>query len=259
MILYKYVDLDTANIIIENSTFKFSKASSLNDPFELTSLHYGSNIENDNQITRFIVASMSYGILSLTRNPLNPLMWAHYGKGEKYDGGHGISLDRFNKSHGGFVFGIDPDEAGFNDNNKNVIPAKYGSVIYASTKPKSPFENSENHTFFEGMQHTFNPNILEALQRTFLYKPSYWSYEEEVRVVRNVHRKNNEIQDVKKTSIKELYIGFRNSFNKKYLTQIKKQINESLPHCEIYVCGFDKSEWTFNKILIDEAIKRCIA
>lgn len=259
MILYKYVDSKTADLILSNSTLKFSKASSLNDPFELTSLHYDSEPQDSEQAIRFIAASMSYGILSLTRNPLNPLMWAHYAKGEKLEGTRGISLDIGNGSHAGFVFGIDADEAGLNENGANVIPAKFGSVIYASTKPKSPFINSTNSFFYEGLQHTYNPDILEALQRTFLYKPAYWSYEEEVRVVRNVHRRNKEIQEIDKSSIKELYLGFRNSFNKNYLIKKRDEINSALPLCKIYVCGFDQSEWTFNKMPINEAINQCLS
>lgn len=258
MILYKYVDSKTAELIIKNSTLKFSRPSSLNDPFELTSLHYSSESEDTDQTLRFIAASMSYGILSLTRNPLNPLMWAHYGRGKKLKGERGISLDRENCSHAGFVFGIDAEEAGLNESDSNIIPAKFGSVIYASTKPSTPFENSENHMFYEGLQFTFNPNILEALQRTFLYKPAYWSYEEEVRVVRNIHRITPEIQKIAPNCIKEVYLGFRNSFNKNYLKRMKKKLHLAFPECVIYVCGFDKSEWTFNKISIEEAIKQCI-
>ncbi|MFP2467844.1 DUF2971 domain-containing protein [Pseudescherichia vulneris] len=258
MILYKYVDLITANTIIEQSTLKFSKASSLNDPFELTSLHYGTEPEYTNQAMNFVVTSLSYGILSLTRNPLNPLMWAHYGKGEKFESTRGIALDHGNGSHAGIVFGIDIDEAGLNDDSFNLIPAKYGNVIYASTKPNHPFENSEDHYFFQGLSFSFAPNLLEVLQRTFLYKPAYWSYEEEVRVVRNIWRRATEIQEVNRSCFKEIYIGIRNSFNKEYLIKFKELISNSLPECTIYVCGFDKSEWTFNKIPIDEAIQQCI-
>lgn len=259
MLLYKYVDLGTADTIIKNSTLKFSKASSLNDPFELTSLHSDSAPELDDQIMKYIVASQSYGILSLTRNPLNPLMWAHYSKGEKVEGGYGISLDRGNCSHAGIVFGIDVNEAGLNDIGANIIPAKYGSVIYTSTKPKTPFDNSESHMFFQGLQFIFAPGLLEVLQRTFLYKPGYWSYEEEVRVVRNVGRNSSEIQQIKNSSFKEAYIGIRNSFNKSYLIKTKAEFKEHLPECKIFVCRFDKSEWTFNKITIDEAIEQCLA
>lgn len=257
MILYKYTDLETAEIIIKNHTLKFSKASSLNDPFELTCLHYDSSSDEE-QTIKYIVASESYGILSLTRNPLNPLMWAHYSKGEKKEGGYGIQLDHGNCSHAGIVLGIDIDEAGLNDIGNNLVPAKYGSVIYTSTKPRDLFDNSENHMFFEGLQFNFSLAMLEALQRIFLYKPAYWSYEEEVRVVRNVWRRNNEIQKFNKSCFKEAYIGIRNSFNKAYLIKTKNELKSLLPECKIFVCRFDSNEWTFNKITIDEAINHCI-
>lgn len=256
MILYKYVDSDTADLIIQNSTLKFSRASSLNDPFELTGLHYGSEEQYKEQSIKFLAASMSYGILSLTRAPMNPLMWAHYGKGVNYDDEKSILFDKGNGSHAGVVFGIDANEAEMNDEGINVIPAKYGSVIYASTKPHNPYINSENHNFFEGMQFHFNPDFLEALQRTFLYKPAYWSYEEEVRVVRNISRFRNEIQPINSSSIKEIYIGIRNAFKHDYLVAMRDKIKNSLPSCQVYVCFFDIYEWAFIKISIDEAIEQ---
>lgn len=256
MILYKYVDSDTAELIIQNSTLKFSRASSLNDPFELTGLHYGSEEQYKKQTLRFCSASMSYGILSLTRAPMNPLMWAHYGKGTNYDDKKVILLDKDNSSHAGVVFGIDVNDAELNDEGSNVIPAKYGSVIYTSTKPHNPYINSEDNNFFEGMQFHFNPTFLEALQRTFLYKPAYWSYEEEVRVVRNISRSRSEIQLINKSSIKEIYIGIRNAFKHDYLVIMRDKIKKSLPDCQVYVCFFDVYEWGFIKILIDQAIEQ---
>lgn len=256
MILYKYVDLNTAETIMERSTLKFSKASSLNDPFELTSLYYELKEPNQKDGIKHIAASQSYGILSLTRNPLNPLMWAHYGRGTKFLSKKGIELDRDNNSHAGMVFGIDIDLAELNETGLNVIPAKYGSVIYTATKPNNSFDNSENHHVYEGMLYTFQPELLEALQRVFLYKSSHWSYEEEVRVVRNVNRnQKNEIQSVNRACFKEVYIGYRNSFNKNYLSEMKEKLEKSFPDCLIYVCGFKNSEWSFNRIPIDEAIK----
>ncbi|HHA1409769.1 TPA: DUF2971 domain-containing protein [Enterobacter hormaechei subsp. xiangfangensis] len=259
MILYKYVDSDTAELIIKNSTLKFSRASSLNDPFELTGLHYGSEEQYKEQTLKFMAASMSYGILSLTRTPMNPLMWAHYGMGTNYDDKTAILLDKDNGSHAGVVFGIDANEAELNDEGVNVIPAKYGSVIYASTKPHNPYTNSEDHNFFEGNQFNFKAEYLEALQRTFLYKPAYWSYEEEVRVVRNISRYRNEIQPINNTSIKEIYIGIRNAFKHDYLVTMREKIKESLPCCQVYVCFFDIYEWAFIKISIDEAIAQILS
>ncbi len=256
MILYKYVNLSTAHLILDNPSLKFSKASSLNDPFELTGLHYGEAPHQQIDPDKFIPTSLSYGILSLTRNPLNPLMWAHYGNGEKAEGNRGIQLDQGNGSHAGIAFGIDIDEAGLNTPGSNVIPAKYGSIIYTATKPSHPFEQSENMAVYEGLLYNFQPNLLEALQRTFLYKSSHWSYEEEVRVIRNVLKQNNEIQPMEKSCFKEAVIGYRNSFNKDYLISLKEKIEKSFPCCKIFTCGINESEWTFKKIPIDDAIRR---
>lgn len=256
MILYKYVDLDTAHLIFENSTLKFSKAASLNDPFELMSLHYGDKQNSDDQIIKRIAVSISFGILSLTRNPLNPLMWAHYGKGIQAEYEGAIRLDKGNNTHAGIVLGIDPDEAELNLSESNVIPAKYGSVIYTATKPQHPFEHSDSHELYDGMLYQFNPNLLEALQRTFLHKSSHWSYEEEVRVVRNISRGyyKEEVQPIKRSSFKEVYIGTRNAFNKAYLEGLKAIIENGLPSCEIFVCRFDEIDWRLKKVRIEDAI-----
>lgn len=256
MILYKYVDSETADLIIENSTLKFSQASSFNDPFELISLHHGEAPYTSDQLIRRFAASTVYGILSLTRNPLNPLMWSHYGKGKYRKSKNGIRADRGNGSHAGFVFGIDIDEAGFNSNKSNVIPAKYGNVIYTTTKPKHRFEHSENHMVYEGLIFKYEPELLEALQRTFLYKSSHWSYEEEVRIVRNIDRGYNrsEIHPINSSAFKELYIGVRNAYNKEYLIKIRRKVKNKLPLCNIFVCWYDEEDWLFNKVPIDKAI-----
>ncbi len=256
MILYKYVDFDTACLIMENSTLKFSKSSSFNDPFELTSLFYDKEGPLNQHLLKHIAASESYGILSLTRTPLNPLMWAHYARGDKVLVSHAIELDHNNRSHAGVVFGIDVDMAGFNNDGQNVIPAKYGSVIYTSTRPRHPFENSENHGVYEGLLYNFQPELLEALQRVFLYKSFHWSYEEEVRVVRNTcGQPFKEIQCLTRDCFKEVYLGIRNSFNNDYLLNVRAKILKSFPDCNIYVCRYDESEWLFKRVLLEDVIK----
>ena len=57
-------------------------------------------------------------ILSLTRTPLNALMWAHYGE-----------------EHKGFVIGYDVDDQFFKCKTNNLIPIQQGNVIYTKTKP----------------------------------------------------------------------------------------------------------------------------
>lgn len=256
MILYKYLNFDTAKLIMENPTVKFSKPSSFNDPFELTSLFYDSAGGRENQAIRYVATLETYGILSLTRNPLNPLMWAHYGKGKHEDYEGAISLDRGNDSHAGIVFGIDADLAEFNDPMFNVIPAKYGSIIYTSTQPKHPFEHSESLPIYEGMLVNFKPEILEALQRIFLYKSFHWSYEEEVRVIRNIRRSLtcSEYYPIKRTSIKEAYIGIRNSNNKRHLIALKEKIQAAFPECEIFVCKCSESDWQFERLPIGDVL-----
>ncbi|MEK6305805.1 MAG: DUF2971 domain-containing protein [Pantoea dispersa] len=249
MILYKYTDMNTANIILEHSSLKFSRAISLNDPFELCGMYYESSNPEIKQDDRYIAASNLYGILSLTRNPLNPLMWAHYGKGSDTN-------TKSILSHAGLVFGIDVNEAELNSSQINVLPAKYGSIIYTATKPKHPFSDSENHVVFQtNMQ--FNPNYLEALQRMFLYKSSHWSYEEEVRVVRSmIYGECTEVQKVNRSCFKEVYIGFRSTKNKDELLRLSDKISMHLPNCKIYVCDHDQSEWTFKKITLQEALDK---
>lgn len=258
MILYKYTDLKTANLIFKNSTLKFSKATSLNDPFELSGMHYQKNKSIDNDEDRYTAASQLYGILSLTRNPLNPLMWAHYAKGKKIPSKKAISLDYDNNSHAGIVFGIDVDEAGLNSPQSNYLPAKYGSVIYTSTKPLHPFDNSEDMCIFQ-TNWQFDPNHLEALQRIFLYKSSHWAYEEEVRVVRSMlFSVHGEINPINRRCFKEVYIGIRNSRERNHLIYMKRKIKKHFPECTIYVCAYDQTEWTFKKITIEEALKKCV-
>ncbi|WP_455852551.1 DUF2971 domain-containing protein [Pantoea endophytica] len=256
MILYKYLNSKTAEGVIKKPTVKFSKSSSFNDPLELTSIYYDIETPDNDRAINLIAASESYGILSLTRNPLNPLMWAHYASGKKVIRKDTIELDSKNNSHAGIVIGIDANLAGFNCSRSNVIPAKFGSVIYTATKPTTIYEHSQNNQLYNGLQFIFNPEILEALQRTFLYKSFHWSYEEEVRVVRNIGRTipPNLIQSVDNNSIKEIYIGIRNSRNIDYLKMMARKIKKHLPHCTVFVCTYDDKSWDLTKKTIDQTI-----
>lgn len=259
MILYKYVDLKTSNTIMKNSTLRFTKASLLNDPFELTGFHYGEDNFQYDRIIRLMSIADSYGILSLTRNPLNPLMWAHYGKGKKRLRKDVIESDGYNDTHAGIVFGIDMNEAGLNSEGANIIPAKFGSVIYTATKPRSLYEDSLSPMFDSGLEFTFKAENLEALQRIFLFKAAHWSYEEEVRVVRNIGRdsdiNNIGIRNIERTAFKEAYIGIRNNYNKSHLIYMKRKIKKHFPMCTVYVCDYSDTEWSFKKTHINDAIK----
>lgn len=134
MILYKYVDFDTGLKIIQNRTLAFTSCTFLNDPFETTA---GAHSEESNSVfssfNRVFGIAANYQILSLTRNPLNAIMWSHYAK-----------------AHNGFVIGIDAHKAGLLNEQTCVLPAKYGGIIYTTSKPSNTYYASTDSMLFEG-------------------------------------------------------------------------------------------------------------
>lgn len=174
MILYKYMSFNSAKAVIENGSIGFSSLEDLNDPFEGAALCFeGSDKLSDN--LQFSAhsnrLSRKYGVLSLTRNPLNSLMWAHYGD-----------------DHRGVVVGIDADKAGLNELSKCIIPAKFGEIIYTSTIPRNPLPTATTDSLMEiGNQlSSFHRESYNLFKNAFLHKDLAWGYEEEVRVVKNI-------------------------------------------------------------------------
>jgi hypothetical protein len=77
MILYKYVSYEVAELIIETSRIGFSCIEDLNDPFEGTSLRFRTSDDLPESTVLGAVRermSRKFGVLSLTRTPLNPTM-----------------------------------------------------------------------------------------------------------------------------------------------------------------------------------------
>lgn len=160
--------------ILETQTLGFSLPSDFNDPFEVTALGLdGGNIgvrgETAAARERFI---NKYAVLSLTRAPLNPLMWSHYAD-----------------SHKGMVVGIDIKKAGLENIDKYIIPAQRGEMIYLNSAPqKNNFFTQR--TLMEIGTSEFNwQNQEQLLKQAFLYKGLHWAYEEEVRIVKCLDNK----------------------------------------------------------------------
>jgi len=179
MILYKYVSFKVAKLIIETSTIGFSCIEDLNDPFEGTAVRFEANGEvPENVISNAVRNRMSqkFGVLSLTRTPLNSTMWSHYGD-----------------DHRGVVIGIDTDIAGFNCTKTNVVPSNYGDVIYTTTKPNSAISQitAKRLMAIGNEVAAFTDEDYELFKRTFLFKSLPWNYEEEVRVVKNINISHN--------------------------------------------------------------------
>lgn len=247
MMLYKYVPFEAGRKILETSTIGFSQPKYFNDPFDMPS--YPSE-PADNSIERVFdrmgvwgkeyIWGENTGILSLTRTPHNPLMWSHYAD-----------------MHRGMVIGIEVVLAGLTDEQGNLIPAQYGSVIYVSQRPDQPFIGKPTSGLAVGATHHFPHDHYEKLQRLFLHKPLCWSYEEEVRVVKclkGISADGSETQSGKfsiinhgsrplyllsipSNAIKEVYLGFRSDHV--VSDELYYSAGELHPHLMIYECRLD--------------------
>ncbi|WP_172379485.1 DUF2971 domain-containing protein [Vibrio sp. Vb339] len=175
MILYKYMSFQSASKVMNNSSIVFSCLEDLNDPFEGTAICFEESDTLTNKLQKNSHRSRlsrNYGVLSLTRNPLNPLMWSHYGD-----------------DHRGVVIGIDMKKANFLDENSCVIPAQYGEIVYTSTMPQNMLPTSSVESLMSvGTEHkSFRHHNYDLFKNTFLLKDLTWGYEEEVRVVKNIN------------------------------------------------------------------------
>ncbi|WP_282166384.1 DUF2971 domain-containing protein [Shewanella japonica] len=173
MMLYKYVSFNSAIIMLNKLSLGFTGLEDLNDPFECTNFGFSNagSITPANAVRIFKQHfSRKYAVSSLTRNPLNSLMWSHYGD-----------------SHRGVVVGIDADECGLTLDKEFIIPAQLGEIIYVGTKNKNlNGVPSEKHLNELRSTMTFNPEIRNYLKQAFLYKSLEWGYEEEVRVIKSL-------------------------------------------------------------------------
>lgn len=174
MILYKYVSFDAGIKILENNTIGFTCLNDFNDPFESTAFGFKDRegfltkpTQNHAFRNNF---SKKYACLSLTINPLNPIMWAHYGA-----------------SHTGLVIGFDVEEAGFNDDGF-IIKANQGKMEYFEQEPESNYTPTEHDLLNIGNDEYYSLNESKGhlLKRAFLHKQSCWEYEKEVRIVKNL-------------------------------------------------------------------------
>lgn len=258
MILYKYVDLATGKKILASGALSFTKCPHLNDPFETKAGdHPGDSFWGP--YTRYHAISTSYPILSLTRNPLNPIMWSHYGVG-----------------HTGLVFGIDCNDAGLNDEMTCVLPAKHGNIIYTKSKPTDYYNASESAHIFAGQLSRFDENFIEALSRIFLYKSSEWHYEEEVRVVKsaqtliNADAKflPNETADecsrfllpINRSAIRSVHIGYRTYCGNYHDTfKLISLIRKKLPDAAIHTYGLESKSWTLRDDKLGDDWQRVLA
>ena len=278
MILYKYVTYETGMIIQENNTIAFSRPESFNDPFEseaACSFFPGKakiSLSTHKMIRDAAVQQFrnAYGVLSLTRQPLNPLMWSHYA-GE----------------HTGMVIGIDVSDECFTSEVENTIPVQFGNVIYTHTKPSNLFLNSLSEKISITQSFSFDRKHIETYQRAFLYKASCWSYEEEVRIVKAIPLppnpekfitlksgefkiinavKGSNIIDIPlfslpKGAIKEVYIGLRTGINHgEHQSELALAIADGIrllqPGVTIFGCKIKDNTWELDNFDLEKEAQR---
>lgn len=264
MILYKYYGFGSGLAALNSSRLGFRAPGYFNDPFELSYLDNaeGSDSKLTHMQTRLKNFRESVGILSLTRTPLNPLMWAHYAE-----------------EHKGFVVGYEVDTAFLKSRDFNLIPVDAGDVMYTNTKTlhaltlenKQLLDKLEVITMIPGDYRKAFPEVENLARKVFLVKHACWVYEEEVRVVKPLINFTEEVGQSEMwctdgvyrelapgysinlipglsifqtpVQIKEVYLGLRNPL----LTTYK---NQGLVHPADYTLS-DKSEkerWKVNAI-----------
>ncbi|WP_298939691.1 DUF2971 domain-containing protein [uncultured Psychromonas sp.] len=268
MILYKYYGFNAGLAALRSQRLGFRKPDNFNDPFECT---YFSNSDNETEgkiEDKIKEIKKSVDILSLTRTPLNPLMWAHYGE-----------------EHTGFVIGYDVDDEFFTSREFNLIPVDEGDVLYTNTKTPTQITNQDVHNIYlKTVDAPFDKeelnNLSVSIRKMFLTKHATWVYEEEVRIVKisdsffvtsavfqsHPFRSFNSISRLiapqigcnyidglklytKKQSIKEVFLGVRNPLinSNPSESQVTDNSLKELAQNEswqVYQLSMDSSSWS---------------
>ncbi|WP_052234935.1 DUF2971 domain-containing protein [Alteromonas macleodii] len=267
MILYKYYGYDAGIKALESRNLGFRRPINFNDPFELSFLSNSEGPHSKQSELKSILDKLrkTVAVLSLTRTPFHPLMWAHYGQ-----------------EHMGFVIGYDVSDSFLSSEQYNLIPVSSGDVVYTSTK--SPHILNPNmmqrikDIFLSGMgelKRIEDAETLSLTRKIFLTKHASWVYEEEVRVVKildslfeesssfqsdcrrsfyELTQYNSSGQLIElipglsifnfKVPIKEVYLGLRNPMT---------EIPENLHRCEdttFYKFEMDDRSWELKPTVI---------
>lgn len=213
MILYQYVSLDVGHSILRSNKVGFRQQSHFNDPFEAAltpvppsinaerlieqmSEHRGEISDEMKWMIRNSQTQMASGVvdmncvsLCLSKDPLNPLMWAHYAHSD------------------GMAIGFDVTTTFFRGLN-NACPIQFGDVVYTRERPDPDYESDNVMPLDSWYYKPFDKKNLRRIQKTFLYKAIRWKYEKEVRVVKRLNESSEDgIREVgPKTGYRELFL-----------------------------------------------------
>ncbi|MDN4511444.1 hypothetical protein D3C76_752990 [compost metagenome] len=243
MILYKYMSAEGLSATISGLTVRFTAPYFFNDPFDCAISNYRTEEKHDfvnlNNSLRIMQNRYRLGALCLTRAPFNLLMWAHYAD-----------------NHKGAVVGIDTSRAGLECNESNIITAQSGSVIYTSVRPST--------AGIELPSEVNSTSDRSTLEKMFLQKSIHWAYEEEVRILRVIHKEYDEFTifdnsmahrdvTIPKEAIKEIYLGSRfeaTATNK----ELVRTISEEFQLERFAKCYLDNVKWDIKAKAITKSL-----
>lgn len=160
----------------------------------------------------FEMLEKKIGVLSLTKNRDNLLMWSHYAN-----------------EHEGFVVEFDKEHTYFNQ-NKNTL-ASLRRVNYNEIRPEIEIDLNENQI------------------EIFLTKSKKWEYEEEFRVFNKLKNADFIKGDIHlfsfpKDLIKSIYMGVRmEEKNKNIIRKIIKN-NSNFAHVKLYDMSLSEKKFT---------------
>ena len=156
-LMYKYTSCELAKQILADERIRFTQLADLNDPFE-HSVDYEWKLESEMTSEERASAGASIEayrqetlVLSLSANPLNLLMWAHYAN-----------------NHCGVVLGIDWKAAAL-----EVDSHTHGRVTYSDIR--------RHHQFVKRLED--RRIVVRPDQAGLFHKGIHWAYEEEFRVI----------------------------------------------------------------------------
>lgn len=165
-LIYKYYDFEAGLLALKHKTLGFNTPSQFNDPMEGRLWLHQAGVESS-FLNTFLE---NIGILCLTQNPLNPLMWSHYGK-----------------HHTGFAIGYDVNEPILGTQRDSVFSVKDGQVFYSAEFDADNIQNAADDALqwaICGMEEPRSELIENSIRHILLMKQECWRYEQETRVVK---------------------------------------------------------------------------
>lgn len=173
-LIYKYYGFESGLMALKHNSLGFNTPSQFNDPMEGRLWLHQMGVE----LGFFDSLLENFGILCLTQDPLNLLMWSHYGQ-----------------SHTGFVIGYDVNEPILGHQEDSIFDISDGQVFF------SPELSSTNvldearaalHSAAFGMEGPRCNRLNQTLRHIFLMKHECWRYEREIRVVKLLYNLGKE-------------------------------------------------------------------